>query len=177
MCIGATCAALIAVSVACASPSGSEQLEASELHACMHVHVHTSQLASVQPSWHVLHVQSGRDLTWPVAAPWPVQASSPDEEALVTGAAFLGYRLYQRSTQHVTVEMLRNGEMLQYEVRPPSMHRAAWRCMPCWAGLIRHDLVGRHAAGSTTWRIPHSLPLSRLSAKNERRAVLAAADR
>jgi hypothetical protein len=30
-----------------------------------------------------------------------VQASSPDEEALVTGAAFLGYRLFSRSTDKV----------------------------------------------------------------------------
>ncbi|GFR50254.1 hypothetical protein Agub_g12440 [Astrephomene gubernaculifera] len=44
------------------------------------------------------------------------QASSPDEEALVTGAAFLGYRLYSRSQERVVVEVLRSGEMLEFEV-------------------------------------------------------------
>ncbi|GLI63173.1 hypothetical protein VaNZ11_005942 [Volvox africanus] len=44
------------------------------------------------------------------------QASSPDEEALVTGAAFLGYRLYSRSADRVVVEVLRTGEHLHYQV-------------------------------------------------------------
>ncbi|EFJ44459.1 hypothetical protein VOLCADRAFT_95397 [Volvox carteri f. nagariensis] len=44
------------------------------------------------------------------------QASSPDEEALVTGAAFLGYRLYSRTTDKVVVEILRTGEYRQYQV-------------------------------------------------------------
>ncbi|KAG2451812.1 hypothetical protein HYH02_003588 [Chlamydomonas schloesseri] len=44
------------------------------------------------------------------------QASSPDEEALVTGAAFLGYRLYSRTTDKVVVEVLRTGEHLEYNV-------------------------------------------------------------
>ncbi|KXZ52548.1 hypothetical protein GPECTOR_9g592 [Gonium pectorale] len=44
------------------------------------------------------------------------QASSPDEEALVTGAAFLGYRLFSRSTDKVVVEVLRTGERLAYDV-------------------------------------------------------------
>ncbi|GLC49980.1 hypothetical protein PLESTB_000329300 [Pleodorina starrii] len=44
------------------------------------------------------------------------QASSPDEEALVTGAAFLGYRLYSRTTDQVVVELLRTGEHLHYQV-------------------------------------------------------------
>ncbi|PNW71492.1 hypothetical protein CHLRE_16g656500v5 [Chlamydomonas reinhardtii] len=44
------------------------------------------------------------------------QASSPDEEALVTGAAFLGYRLFSRTTDKVVVEVLRTGEHLEYTV-------------------------------------------------------------
>ena len=48
---------------------------------------------------------------------WVVlQASSPDEEALVTGAAFLGYRLFSRTTDKVVVEVLRTGEHLEYTV-------------------------------------------------------------
>jgi hypothetical protein len=46
-----------------------------------------------------------------------LQASSPDEEALVTGVAFLGYRLYSRTTDKVVVEVLRSGEYLTYQVR------------------------------------------------------------
>lgn len=34
-----------------------------------------------------------------------LQASSPDEEALVQGAAYLGYKLIERTTEHVVVEV------------------------------------------------------------------------
>lgn len=35
----------------------------------------------------------------------PLQASSPDEEALVQGAAYLGYKLLSRTTETVVVEV------------------------------------------------------------------------
>lgn len=44
------------------------------------------------------------------------QASSPDEEALVAGAAFAGYRLESRTTNRITVELLRTGEVLEYTI-------------------------------------------------------------
>ncbi len=34
----------------------------------------------------------------------------------MTGAAFLGYRLYSRTTDKVVVEVLRTGEHLEYTV-------------------------------------------------------------
>lgn len=36
---------------------------------------------------------------------WCLQASSPDEEALVQGAAYLGYKLLSRTTEEVRVEI------------------------------------------------------------------------
>lgn len=42
------------------------------------------------------------------------QASSPDEEALVQGAAYLGYRLVSRTTEAVTVSW--GGRLWNYDV-------------------------------------------------------------
>lgn len=44
----------------------------------------------------------------------------------MTGAAFLGYRLYSRSTDKVVVENLRTGEYLQYQVREASSSHCAF---------------------------------------------------
>ncbi|KAG2485813.1 hypothetical protein HYH03_015523 [Edaphochlamys debaryana] len=44
------------------------------------------------------------------------QASSPDEEALVEGAAFLGFRLYSRTPEKVVVEYLRTGDLYEYQI-------------------------------------------------------------
>lgn len=41
-----------------------------------------------------------------------LQASSPDEEALVQGAAYLGYKLLERTTEHIVVEV--HGQPLKY---------------------------------------------------------------
>lgn len=59
---------------------------------------------------HILHCAS---LTLGSSPP-PPQASSPDEEALVQGAAYLGYRLVSRSTEAVTVSW--GGRLWNYDV-------------------------------------------------------------
>lgn len=61
----------------------------------------------------LLRLSAWVGVTWVCPRP---QASSPDEEALVAGAAFAGYRLESRTTNRITVELLRTGEVLEYTV-------------------------------------------------------------
>ncbi len=69
------------------------------------------------------------------------QASSPDEEALVAGAAFAGYRLESRTTNRITVELLRTGDVLEYEVGAGD---AGWTGTD-WTGMVRVTVTGNTA--------------------------------
>jgi hypothetical protein len=65
-------------------------------------------------SWRRARVPYPHRCTPVLPPPCPPKASSPDEEALVEGAAFLGYRLTSRTTEAVVVEW--GGRAWTYDV-------------------------------------------------------------
>ena len=59
-----------------------------------------------------------------------LQASSPDEEALVLGAAYAGYRLVNRSQDKLQVHY--HDYVWEYQVRPGAPHGMVWVSMCGW---------------------------------------------